>query len=169
MISCRQSQIMTRFADCGPAAIRDLAPEDLSRQSISKKKRDGAHTCDGHRSRKKKLKPLSLFLSWDAHLRTHFATQCGLLGSQSSVLPVCNHVRTSRRNICPMHSHSSTWAGCQRHQINWEHYFRNRDPQVPQVAVHHMWALPRFFFEISCPDGSYGHGKQPNLATLGRI
>ena len=55
--------------------------------------------------------------------------------------------------------------------INWEYYFRNRDPQVLQVAVHHMsmWAPPRFFFEISCPDGSYEHGQQPNLASLGRI
>jgi hypothetical protein len=43
MISCRQSQKLTRFADCGPAAIRDLALEDLSGQYISKKKRDGAH------------------------------------------------------------------------------------------------------------------------------
>ena len=43
MISCRQSQKMTRFADCGPAAIRDLTPEDLSGQYIAKKKRDGAH------------------------------------------------------------------------------------------------------------------------------
>ena len=30
MISCRQLQKLTRFADCGPAAIRDLASEDLS-------------------------------------------------------------------------------------------------------------------------------------------
>jgi len=36
---------------------------------------------------------------------------------------------------------------------------------VPQVAVHRTWAPPRFFFEISCPDRSYGHGQQPNLAS----
>ena len=30
--------------------------------------------------------------------------------------------------------------------------------RVPQVAVRHMWALPRFFFEICYPTGSLGHG-----------
>ena len=118
-------------------------------------------TCDGHpvsiRKKTKTIFPVSELGCTSAHA---FATHCGLRGSQSSVLPVCNHMRTSRRNICPMHSHSSTWAGCQRHQINWEHYFRNWDPQVPQVAAHHMWALPRLSFEICCPD-------RPSGATFG--
>ena len=93
-------------------------------------------TCDGHPVSIPEKKTKTIFPVSNSELgctSAHaFATHCGLRGSQSSVLPVCNHMRTSRRNICPMHSHSSTWAGCQRHQINWEHYFRNRDPQAPR-------------------------------------
>ena len=41
--------------------------------------------------------------------------------------------------------------------------------RVSQVAVRHMWALPRFFFEICCPTGSPGHGEMPKPARKGRI
>ena len=46
----------------------------------------------------------------------------------------------------------------QENQQNWDLTLFPGWDRVPQVAVRHMWALPRFFFEICYPVGSLGHG-----------
>ena len=46
----------------------------------------------------------------------------------------------------------------QENQQNWDVTLFPGWDRVPQVAVRHMWALPRFFFEICYPVGSLGHG-----------
>ena len=40
--------------------------------------------------------------------------------------------------------------------------------QVRQVVVRHMWALPRFFFEICYPNGSSGHSQRSYPGKEGR-
>ena len=41
--------------------------------------------------------------------------------------------------------------------------------RVWQVVVRHMWGLPRFFFEICCPNGSSRHSQRSHLGTEGGI
>jgi len=38
---------------------------------------------------------------------------------------------------------------------------------VRQVVVRHMWALPRFFFEVCCPNGSSGHSQRSHPGKEG--
>jgi len=51
---------------------------------------------------------------------------------------------------------------------NWGTIFPDRT-QVRQVVVRHMWALPSFFFEICCPNGSPGHSQRSYPGKEGRI
>ena len=53
------------------------------------------------------------------------------------------------------------WVDATGNQQNWNCLDFTLFPtgtRVSQVAVRHMWALPRFFFEICYPTGSPGHG-----------
>jgi hypothetical protein len=41
--------------------------------------------------------------------------------------------------------------------------------RVRQVVVRHMWALPRFFFGVRCPNGSSEHSQRSCPGKEGRI
>ena len=57
----------------------------------------------------------------------------------------------------------------QENQQNWDLTLFPGLDRVPQVAVRHMWAVPRFFFEICYPNGSSGHSQWSYPGKEGRI
>ena len=108
-----------------------------------------------------KLHPSFCAGSLPAHispLNTGHGGYCG------SILPAHNHMRASGRVVGPcspiIYVVVVPQENLQPAKLGFNPLFPGWD-RVPQVAVRHVWAPPRFFFEMWYPAGSLGHCQPP--------